>query len=95
MNIITLYTYFFVEKVHRHVFDTFYTQDYNITKNDKYYLQYYRLLCKLFPNFRWRLKNNYVSLHKKKDKVALTKKEQQRYDLLISHNAIRYTEKYD
>ena len=93
MNNIKLKIYIYIVNVHRYIFDNLYVQDYIITKKDKMYILYYNLLCSLFPNFRWELKNNYIYLKKKYDEVGLNKKEQKQFYILIEHNVVRYTEK--
>lgn len=45
-----------IEKIHRHVFDKQYKQDYQITILDQPILKYYYFLCWLVPDFRTYLK---------------------------------------
>lgn len=51
-HLLRLLFYLHVENIHRWVFDYLYQQDYQIKLKDKFLLNYYKLLCKIAPEFR-------------------------------------------
>lgn len=95
MNKLKLSIFLYIEKKHRIVFDTYYTQEYIITDEDKEEIKKYNILCNLYPSFRYDLKNKHEELKKLKKTKKLSDDENLLYDLLTKHNVTRYTGTYD
>jgi len=52
-------TLVYIEELHRHVFDTYYIQGYEIKPEDEIVIESYNDLCKKYPRWRSQLKEKF------------------------------------
>jgi hypothetical protein len=80
-----------IERLHRHVFDTYYIQTYKIKPTDRIVLFAYKVLVSLFKKFRVDLRLNKELFRRAYNQRRLSLKYVCIYFLFMKKNYVRYT----
>ena len=81
-----------IEKIHRKIYDELYLQTFKIKWYRRFLLLRYKLLCKLYPDFRPYLKLQKESMSDGYKKCKLSYTNQIIFVYLTKHNVGRYSE---